>query len=79
MKCKYLDFNGYDSDIEKARKKGLKKNEYYEFDDIDIGNWTSYIYLKGLKGSFNSVMFQYYLDGEEIDIIDYYEKDCRYF
>lgn len=72
IECVYLDENGYDSDVEYARKCGLIKGSKYTFDGIDIEGWSSTIYLKEFEGKeFNSVMFNVFLNGEEIDIVDY--------
>ena len=70
--CKYLDENGHDYEPISARKAGLIKNQFYEFAGIDIGGCSSEVYLKDFKDrGFNSVMFEYFINGEEIDIIDY--------
>lgn len=53
----YLGKNGYDSEREFANKF-LKKEKEYTVSRIDIGNWSSLIYLDEIPGKgFNSVMF----------------------
>ena len=41
----------------------------------------TYIYLKGVEGDFNSVCFEFYLDGKEHDISndDYNTVTARHF
>lgn len=56
-KFMYSD-NGYDGDIECAKKAGLKIGERYEVDDLSMGQFHTSVYLKG-KGCFNSVQFEF--------------------
>ncbi len=54
----FLDKNGYDSERENAKKEGLIKDNEYVVEYIDVGNWTSYVRLKGFKNYYNTVMFK---------------------
>lgn len=65
---------GYDGDKEYAEKMGLKVGERYEIEDISMGGFYTSIYLKDIKGSFNSVQFEFEENGKPIDIYD----DPRY-
>lgn len=56
-KVKYLNEHGYPSDRESANKV-LKTGEVYTVADLDVGRFRSMVYLIGIKGSFNSVMFE---------------------
>jgi hypothetical protein len=47
---------GYPHDQKMAKQK-LKKGEVYIIKKIDEGNWKTDIYLEGIKGTFNSVLF----------------------
>ncbi len=66
--------NGYDYDEEYAKKMGLKVSERYEVEDVDMGQSHTSIYLKNIKGCFNSVHFEFEENGNPIDIYD----DPRY-
>ena len=58
-KVKYLDENGYDRDREWAQHMGLKKGEVYTVRFVDIGSWSSSVWLDEIEGaSFNTVMFK---------------------
>ena len=51
---------GMRSDVEKCREY-LILNQYYKVGDVDMGNWITYITLKGMpKILFNSVNFDFY-------------------
>ena len=65
---------GLDCDKEYAKKMGLKVNERYEVEDISMGGSYTSVYLKDIKGSFNSVQFEFEEDGKPIDIY----RDPRY-
>lgn len=60
--------NGYDGDVEYAKKMGLKFGEKYEVEDLSMGGSHTSIFLKDIKGSFNSVQFDFEEDGKQIDI-----------
>ena len=46
----------------------LTPGEIYEISHIRMTTDFTYIYLKGVEGDFNSVCFEFYLDGKEHDI-----------
>jgi hypothetical protein len=62
--------NGWDVDVEYAKKVGLMVGEKYEVDYISMGQSNTSVYLKDIKGVFNSVQFDFEEDGEPIDICD---------
>ena len=47
---------------------GLKVDEAYEVEEIDMRSWHTDIFLKGYRGSFNSVAFEFEEDGKPLDI-----------
>ena len=57
---------GYE--INKENIKKLQPNTHYEVYHIDMGQSHTHISLVGIKGSFNSVNFEFYEDKELIDI-----------
>lgn len=59
---------GTDYDKEKVREVGLEVGRKYEVRDIDMGNWYTKVWLEGYSRAFNSVHFEFYEDGKEIDI-----------
>ena len=65
---------GYDGDKEYAKKMGLKVGERYKVEDISMGGSYTSIYLKDIKGSFNSVQFEFEENEKPIDIY----RDHRY-
>ena len=62
--------NGYNSDIERAKKAGLIIGEKYEVEDLCMGGSYTSIYLKNIDIGFNSVQFDYEEDGQPIDIYE---------
>ena len=55
------------------RKYPLEIGKMYEVDSIDMGSYNTDILLKGFNGRdskswFNSVCFEFYENGKEIDI-----------
>lgn len=66
--------SGYYYDVEYAKKIGLKVGERYEVEDLSMGSSHTSVYLKNVKGSFNSVQFEFEENGEPIDIYN----DPRY-
>lgn len=60
--------NGHDCDVEYAKKMGLKVGKKYEVEDISMGQSYTSIYLKDIRGSFNSVQFEFEENGNPIDI-----------
>lgn len=67
--------NGYDCDVEYAKKAELKTGERYEVEDLYMGQSHTSIYLKNINGSFNSVQFDF--EEEDGSVVDIY-KDARY-
>lgn len=58
-KVKYLDENGYDSDVIRARSLGLVKGEVYTVTYTDVSDMSTAVILKEFPNyRFNSVMFE---------------------
>ena len=72
---------GHDYDEEYAKKMGLKVGERYEVENVDMGQSYTSIYLKDIRGNFNSVQFEFEEDEKPIDIYDdpRYNPYLRYF
>jgi hypothetical protein len=67
--AEFLDKNGHNYDIATAKEQKLEKGKLYEVEDINIGQSTTSIKIKGYEPTFNSVMFKFYdIDSEPIDI-----------
>lgn len=67
----FNNINGHDYDLEHARKY-LKEGEKYTVDFIDVGAWSTSVYLEEFPGiSFNSVMFddETYIYEEEDKVV----------
>jgi hypothetical protein len=64
---------GYPSDKQYA-EQNLKFIHEYEVDRIEMGQSHTSVYLKEFSRPFNSVLFDFYEDGTEINIF----KDCRF-
>jgi hypothetical protein len=62
--------NGYDGDVEFAKKTGLEVGEKYEVEDLSMGGSHTLIYLKDINGAFNSVQFEFEEDGKSINIFN---------
>lgn len=60
--------NGYDCDVEHAKRVGLKAGERYEVEDLSMGGSHTSIILKDIDGCFNSVQFDFYEDEQPVDI-----------
>ena len=71
ISAKFLGTGGYDREREMANKI-LEVGKLYDLEDLCIGGSYTKIWLEGFEDSFNSVMFDFYRDGEEIDIVDEY-------
>lgn len=52
----------------------LEYGKTYEVVDIDMGQSFTSIYLKDMKNPYNSVIFEFYEDGEPLDIY----RDARF-
>lgn len=73
--AKYTATNGHDYDREDADKE-LETDKSYLVEEINIGGWDSDVKLVGFDQNYNTVMFEFYIDGclEEYDIIKDPEK-----
>lgn len=60
--------NGYFSDIQQSKKAGLVNGMDYPVSHISVGMSHTQVYLEDFVGAFNSVQFEFYEDGEPIDI-----------
>lgn len=60
--------SGHEHDKEHARNVGLIVGERYEVESISMGQSSTSVYLKDIKGYFNSVQFDFEEDGKSIDI-----------
>ncbi len=57
-KVRFLNKNGYEYDLEHARKY-LNTNRIYTVRNIDVGGWSSTVYLEEVPGEyFNTVCFK---------------------
>lgn len=65
-KVRFLNRNGYDRDLEYANEV-LNTEDVYEVERVDIGGWSSSVYLVGQKRPFNTVMFDIVGDYESYD------------
>lgn len=55
-KVKFINDNGHDYERESAAKI-LDTDTIYKVEYVDIHGWSSYVKLKGIQGTFNTVMF----------------------
>lgn len=60
--------NGYLSDTKFAEEKGLVEGTDYPVRDISVGQSHTSVYLENFPGVFNSVQFEFFEDGEPLDI-----------
>ena len=56
----------------------LELNKEYEVDYADVERYHTDVYLKDIKGSFNSVYFKFYKDGKEINIVKEFIDSFHY-
>lgn len=56
-------------DIETAKSLLIVGAEYV-VDDVFVHSWNTNVYLQGFKEPFNSCHFDFFKDGEEIDIVE---------
>lgn len=47
----------------------LELGKVYEVEYVDVGGYYTSVYLMGFQNGFNSVCFEFYKDGKEIDIV----------
>jgi len=66
--------NGYPSDVEKSKKVGLVVGCDYPVSNISIGQSYTNVFLEDFPGAFNSVQFEFYENGEPINIF----RDWRF-
>ena len=59
--------NGYEGEGERAAER-LTVGEKYVVKNVAIGKWRTGIILEGIKGCFNSILFDFYENGEKVDI-----------
>lgn len=72
--AKYMNLNaGMDSDVTRAAALLIPGHEY-QVTDLYMGSCHTEIWLAGFVEPFNSVQFDFYEDGREIDIY----RDRRY-
>jgi hypothetical protein len=57
--------NGY------APAKGLTVGAPYVVENVEMGSWMTYITLQNVEGEFNSVQFDYYVDGKQVNIHEF--------
>lgn len=65
---------GTEYDRQKIAKSGLVLGNEYEVEKIFVYRYSTEVFLKGYKSSFNSVNFEIFEDGEELD----YARDRRF-
>lgn len=56
-------------DIQRVKSLLIVGAEYV-VDDVVVHSWTTDVYLQGFKEPFNSCHFDFFKDGEEIDIVE---------
>lgn len=56
-------------DIERAKSLLIVGAEYV-VDSAFVHSWNTNVYLQGFKEAFNSCHFDFFKDGEEIDIVE---------
>lgn len=61
----YMAKGGYPDDVPHANKV-LTKNMVYTVRCVEIDSWSSLVYLEGIKGGFNTVMFDNVTEDEEV-------------
>jgi len=53
----------------------LDTNIIYEIENIKVHSWHTKVYLKGIKGKFNSVHFKVISDEPQTELITYINKE----
>lgn len=57
-KVRFLNVNGYEINRTNAIEAGLKEGNTYIVSGLDIGSWSSDVFLEGFGNTpFNTVMF----------------------
>lgn len=56
-KVRFLNKGGYEDQRRRALHL-MVPGEIYEVEHLEVGSWFSYVTLKYIKGSHNSVMFE---------------------
>ena len=60
--------SGYQSDKDKIAESGMEIGTEVKVDKVSMGQSHTYIFLEGFSGSFNSVHFEFLIDGKPHDI-----------
>lgn len=60
--------NGWPTDVQKACEMKLEVGKDYPVYYVEMGRFNTRIILDGFPGTFNSVQFEFYVDGKKIDI-----------
>lgn len=58
MRVRFLAMHGHEGEPQRAIAAGLIEGQIYDLESIEIGEWYSFLQIKGVKGQFNSVMFE---------------------
>lgn len=66
--------SGYSSDVQRVKECGLIVDNEYPVKDIRMGQSYTSVCLDGIIGSFNSVHFEFFEDGEPLNIY----RDSRF-
>jgi hypothetical protein len=53
----------------------LDTNTTYEVEKVEVHSWHTKVYLKGIKGEFNSVHFKVISDEPQTELITYLNKE----
>lgn len=68
--AKYLHKDaGTEYDQQQIAESGLVLGNEYEVEKIFVHGWSTEVFLKGYEFSFNSVNFEIFEDGEELDYV----------
>ena len=66
----------YEGEGERAAEK-ITVGKKYIVKNVAVGRWYTGIQLEGIQGSFNSVLFDFYENGEKVDIRRYGEEYAK--
>lgn len=61
---------GTKEDKQQIAESGLVLGNEYEVEKIFVHGWSTEVFLKGYEFSFNSVNFEIFEDGEELDYVN---------
>lgn len=59
---------GYPSEQDKVRGLGWKVGDEFEVEVLEMGGCHTDVLLRGVEGWFNSVFFDFYENGNKLDI-----------